>query len=178
MSERPKPEASRTITGLIIPHLGSLAIERVEIGKSDLRARQRIVQGLIEAIDIADPPATIWANDEAKLIDLPFNARATACWWLTTPAMRFRDDIRGDTLLVGQPDLHGNDTSVPTELAELLTSERGKVVEAQRIVSGRWVQLEPPFDDFVDAAAYAIEMNSETGVNDVRVRLVDTPPHV
>lgn len=144
-----------------------------QIDPSDLGWFQATVSGYVEALDLPGAKANLYINEDGISEGLPVNHLATAALWLYNQPFRFGHFVLGDAVLLGQPDTHGNDTSVPTDLAELLTSDRGKVVEAQRIVTGRWVPLDPPFDDFLDAAVYAMEMSTETGVNDVRLRLAE-----
>ena len=87
------------------------------IGLSDY---QKAVAGWIEPIDLDVLNATFFTNEEAKIIGLPINRRATLMWWLCSPHMRHRDSIGGNVCLIGQPDEEGDTQDAPDEVFKLL----------------------------------------------------------
>ena len=169
--DEPEPTGEqRTVSGLIIPALGELAIEQTELAVHDLRRRQEIVGGLIDAVELLTPPATFYINDSGKLEGLPVNRRASAALWLGNKAFRGQDVLVGDCLLVGPADHEGDDTSVPEELTRLLTAPGGRVVEVR--VGGEWHARIARFQSFLSAARYAFAMEAQhSEVEDVRVRM-------
>lgn len=157
------------VTGVIIPADETLALSQQEF--NDLHDYQRAVGGLIEAIDLDSPAMTFFANDEAKLIGLPINRRATILWWLHSPHVYGYDVLAGDAVLVGQPDLHGDTQSAPAEFISLLMDTPAYKVEVQ--TSGPdtpWCGNGRRFEDYFSAAIYAADLGHRwTQVTRVRV---------
>lgn len=146
------------VTGVIIPADESLAISQHEF--NDLRDYQEAVGGLIEAIDLDSPPMTFFANDEAKLVGLPFNQRATAMWWLHVPVAFGRDYLAGDVTLIGQPDEKGDTQSAPDEFVRLLLEPTTYRVQVQTADSGNaWSGNGRRFDSYFEAATYAVDLS-------------------
>lgn len=82
----------------------------------NLNTMQSLVGGLIEAIDVFNPTATLWANEEGKLAQLPQNDRATAL--ALTHNGRFFDFIVGDAFITGLTD-DGDTDDCPEAYLEL-----------------------------------------------------------
>ena len=157
------------VTGVIIPADAESVVRREEFrGLTDY---QRVVGGYIEAIDLAHPPMSLFANDEAKLIGLPINRRATALWWLHEPAAYGLDVVSGDVVLVGQPDRHGDTQSAPPKFVELLLTSRSFRVEVKGDDdSSAWTASDHRFDDYFSAATYALDLRHRwPGVSEARV---------
>lgn len=75
-------------------------------------------------MDIYNPRATVWLNEEGKLQGLPVNQRATAMLWVHNSRFLAADVLCGDVFITGRPDERGNDTTVPVELVKLLLETR------------------------------------------------------
>ena len=160
------------VTGVIIPaDIDSAPYAQQFQG---LRDYQTAVDGLIEAIDLDDPPMSLFANEEAKLIGLPINKRATALWWLHVPAVYGFDVIAGDVVLVGPPDTHGDTQSAPDAFAQLFLQPGRFRVEVQTLGEpDTWSANERQFDDYLAAAMYAIDLRHRwSEVTVVRVATV------
>jgi Domain of unknown function (DUF3846) len=145
------------VTGVIIPANETLAVSQHEF--NDLRDYQKVVGGLIEAIDLDPPAMTFFANDEAKLIGLPINRRATILWWLHSPATYGFDVLSGDAVLVGQPDQNGDTQSAPAEFISLLMDTPSFKVDVQ--TSGPdtpWYSNDMRFEDYFTAALCAVDL--------------------
>jgi len=111
--------SGETIHALLVPALGNLAVEAIQLGKSDLSRRQEMVLGLIDYVELIEPPASIILNDEGLLLGLPFNYRATELLWAGNRYHRGQTALVGNVLVVGPADEQGDDTDVPAELVEL-----------------------------------------------------------
>ena len=78
-----------------------------------LKMAQEIVGGLIEAVSLTG--ATMYINEEGKILGLPANDLATQIWhddlYKRGCAVGW-DVIVGDVLIVGDTDARGNDTSI------------------------------------------------------------------
>lgn len=155
------------ITGIVIPADESEVVHHSTF--TGLRDYQQTVGGRIEAIDLDSPRATIFANDEAKLLQLPLNRRATLLWWLTTPLFRRRDAICGDVALVGQPNRDGETQSLAADVQELLLDRATYRVEVQT-GSQSWNGNQLRFADYFEAAAWGLSLAERwTLVTSVRV---------
>ena len=160
------------VTGVIIPaDIDSAPYVQQFQG---LRDYQTAVDGLIEAIDLDHPPMSLFANEEAKLIGLPINKRATALWWLHVPIVYGLDIIAGDVVVVGRPDRHGDTQSAPDAFAQLLLQPGRFRVEVQTVgEADTWSTNELQFDDYFAAAIYAIDLRHRwSEVTAVRVASV------
>lgn len=145
------------VTGVIIPADIDSALRVQEF--HDLRDYQTAVGGLIEAIDLDNPPMSLFANDEAKLIGLPINQRASALWWLHVPAVYGIDFLSGDVVLIGRPDEEGETQSAPDEFVRLLLEPTTYRVLVQTADSGTaWSGNGRRFDSYFEAATYAIDL--------------------
>lgn len=120
---------------------------------NDLHDYQAAVGGLIEAIDLDHPPMSFFANEEAKLIGLPINQRATALWWLHVPAVYGIDFLAGDVVLIGRPDEEGDTQSAPDEFVRLLLEPTTYRVQVQTADSSNaWSGNGRRFDSYFAAA--------------------------
>lgn len=145
-------------TGVIIPADIESAVRQQQF--NDLHDYQAAVGGLIEAIDLDHPPMSFFANEEAKLIGLPINQRATALWWLHVPAVYGIDFLAGDVVLIGRPDEEGDTQSAPDEFVRLLLEPTTYRVQVQTADSGNaWSGNGRRFDSYFAAATYAIDLN-------------------
>lgn len=102
----------KKVTGIIIRTDNSVEIRDV---LDEGVTYQAIVGGWLEAIGVDD--ATMYINEEGKLLSLPPNLIATGIAH-SSRGISQRDFISGNVLLVGPPDMMGNDTDVPESWQE------------------------------------------------------------
>jgi hypothetical protein len=122
---------------------------------------QAAVGGTIESIDAGIEGTAFFANDEAKLIGLPINRRATLFWWLHMPPARHQDALAGDVVLVGPSDSEGATLDVPTSLRQLLFASSSFHVELAVAEVDGWHVVAPSLLDYFDAATLAIDLASQ-----------------
>ncbi len=102
---------------------------------------------------------SLFANEEAKLIGLPINQRASALWWLHVPVVYGLDVLAGDVVLVGRPDAEGDTQSAPEEFVRLLLEPSTYRVEVQTADSGSaWSGNGRRFDSYFAAALYGVDL--------------------
>jgi hypothetical protein len=131
---------------------------------------QAAVGGTIESIDAGVEGTAFFANDEAKLIGLPINRRATLFWWLHMPSARHQDVLAGDVVLVGPSDRKGATLDVPTSLQQLLFASSSFHVELAVAGVDGWHIVAPSLLDYFDGAALALDLaNQWPHVEGVRV---------
>ena len=89
---------------------------------------QGVVGGLIEAVNLHqvlsdsgrhNVDATVFVNEEGKLIGLPVNPRATDLCALAIGGW-VRDVICGDVIVVGPPGPEGEETPCPDEIVSIV----------------------------------------------------------
>lgn len=73
---------------------------------------QNIVGGFIEAISFGDNKYFCYANEEAKLLELPENKLATDLWYNSGQRILLGDFIAGDVIFFGGVDAEGNDLDI------------------------------------------------------------------
>lgn len=83
---------------------------------------QRNVGGVFQVLDLDTIKASLFINEEGKLLKLPGNRRATYLWWASISAYVIGDDVlSGDVVLIGLPDDDGDTQSLSDELVYLFT---------------------------------------------------------
>lgn len=118
---------------------------------------QEAVGGWFECIDLPDPAATFFVNEEGKVINLPLNRRATLLWWANYQPARGVDAFMGDVVLLGQPDEDGDTQDVPAELVTLLMKSDLYRYEVETVdKEGKWYGNQSRFDNYFDAANAAL----------------------
>lgn len=145
------------IQGVVIPADQTEPLRKVEFRQGDLSYMQSVVGGLVQALDIERPDATLWSNDEGKLIGLEMNRRATALWWVHDKRFRNYDVLVGNVLLTGTPDSEGNTASAPDELVTLLLSDP-TIFKVEFESRDGWVPVAQRFDNWYDAYASALRI--------------------
>ena len=94
----------------------------------DLRYLQEAVGGMIEAVNIErvltdtgtkTVDATVFVNEEGKLIGLPVNPRATDLCALKIGGW-IHDVINGDVIVVGPPGPEGEETPCPKKVIAII----------------------------------------------------------
>lgn len=106
---------TKTMRGILIPADDALDVRSVELDSIDgstLASLQRLVGGLIEALPYPDDRAglTAYVNEEGKILNLPWNARATI---LMRPVLFTRDYIAGDLVITGFDPREGETIDLP-----------------------------------------------------------------
>ncbi|CPZ28442.1 Domain of uncharacterised function (DUF3846) [Mycobacteroides abscessus] len=118
---------------------------------------QRAVGGYIEAISLGHRGIGFFANEEAKLIGLRFNWRATMLWWLHQFPDRSNDAICGDVVLVGPADERGATQSLPDWLRLLLLTASTFAVEVKETETTGWQRTSHVFTDYFDACSWGLD---------------------
>lgn len=159
------------ITGIRIPVDLDEPLERREIEMGDIKEYQLIVGGMFDVIDFEHQPASVFFNDEGKIIGLPMNERATLLLWVHAPRFKGHDFVAGDALLLGVPDDEGDTQSVPESYLKLLLDTKLYRIEVQVGTSDEWCGNQMVFVDWPSAYGYAIDLSTRwTSV--VRTRVV------
>ena len=145
-----------------------LRLERMDA--ADLDGFQRLVGGLIQAVGLSEPDATVFVNEEGKNLGLPANPRATALAWLHNEALRGWDVLAGDAVITGPPDDDGRVTDTPRLLATFLLD--APVVRAQAMrASGEWTDISDPAGDPFIAYQHALRV-ATASEEAIQVRVV------
>ena len=76
-----------------------------------------VVGGYLESIYLSSMGATMWINEEGKLLGLPFNPLGTVFW---EEEFGKTDIIVGNVVLTGFPDAEGYLTGLPEGFAAML----------------------------------------------------------
>jgi len=118
---------------------------------------QTVVGGWIEGISLGESSPSFFANDEAKLIGMEFNWRATICWWLHLFPDRTNDVLCGDVVLVGPTDEHGETQNAPESLQLLLLTPSTFVVEVKTHRETAWQRVPHLFAGYFDAASWGLD---------------------
>ncbi|MCA1565855.1 MAG: DUF3846 domain-containing protein [Acidobacteria bacterium] len=159
------------IRGILVPQDEEKPLSVVEFEQGDIRAMQGYVGGTFDVIDIDRPPASIWVNDEGKLIQgwTP-NRRATILLWIHASDFRGKDVIAGDALITGRPNDDGDTLGVPHELGKLLFEASAYRIEVQTEEGGPWTGNKMVYPDwFITYVAAAHLIHHWHSVVHVRV---------
>ena len=158
------------LTAIVIPVELNEPIRPAHLDSNDLDAYQQLVGGNLEVVNLDRPAASLYFNEEGKLVGMPVNRRATALLWVHNSAFRGRDVIVGPAFVVGPPDRHGDDKSVPEDLADLLLHTKRYRVQVQIKGSGQWSSNREVFADWFEAHVHAVQLTRlSTAVEEVRV---------
>lgn len=155
--EPPSPERREGlyINSIVIPADDEQPLRQGELPREGLAKRQQLVGGLIQPIDLAEPSARLYSNEEGKLMRLPPNKRATLLLWVHNPRFRYADFIVGDAFLVG-PVKRSADSSVPDEYVRTLFEGARFRVEVKPQGAAEWEAHPDRFDDWVTAYEHAV----------------------
>lgn len=146
------------ITAVVIPADKEQPLYKTEL--DGLPAMQNVVGGFVEVLDVINPEASIWSNEEGAIIDLPQNARATILLWVGNMAHANYTLLRGDCFITGRPDSQGDTTSVPDELVKLLLETETYKFEVQTADSEvHWNSNQQRFDDPFQACIAGISLS-------------------
>jgi hypothetical protein len=158
------------VNSIVIPADENSLLRRDRLLVTDIRDYQRVVGGSVQALNLEQPAAGLYCNEDGKLLNLPVNGRATLLWWMHSKRFRFHDAIVGDALLVGELDERGLDSDVPGELATLLLEATNMRVEIQIRGDEYWLKNQRRFHSWANAYAYALkQVYRSSSIADVRV---------
>lgn len=170
-SSTPEQRESLYINTIVIPADGEEPLHQHEIPAHGLTEMQALVDGLIQGIDLGDPSARLYCNQEGKGMGLPPNRRATLLLWVHNPAFRFKDIIVGDAFVVG-PEKRSSDSSIPDKYVQTLLEATIFHVELQGPGSDNWQRHPQPFGDWVTAYENAIGWSGALPRHILPVRIV------
>ncbi len=158
------------ITAIVIPLDPGQPIRLQQIERHDVNAYRQIVGGNLEVATLDRPLAAMYLNEEGKLNRMRVNHRATTLAWVHNSAFRGTDVIVGSALIVGPPNRHGDDTSAPEDLVDLLTNTSRYRVQMWTRSEPRWGSDNQTFTDWLEAYRYALQL-AETWdlIEEVRV---------
>lgn len=110
----------------------------LDISKNSLETLQQGVEGMVQAIDIAED-LTMWCNEEGKILRLPHNPFGQAFWEVAFPVSEYgkTDYIVGDIVFTGGTDSEGETLGLSVaqvfQIRDLANAVR-KIVEPQIVV--------------------------------------------
>lgn len=154
-STSPERRERLHINSIVIPADDEQPLRQAELSVGGLADRQELVGGFIQAVDLADPPARLYFNEEGKLMGLPPNKRATLLLWTHNPAFRYQDFIVGDAFIVG-PGRRSKDTSAPDAYVRTLFEATRFRVEVRPRGQAEWQEHPERFDDWMTAYEHAV----------------------
>ena len=158
------------INAIVIPANDEEPLRQDQIDTGRLADYQERVGGPIQVINLDDPPASLYLNEEGKLVELPVNRRATLLLWGHHRGLRYEDIIVGDAFLVGVPDRRGRDTNVPDEFIKMLLHARRFRTEVQTYGDPQWYGNRLSFENWAEAYGYVLSLGRRwTLVENVRV---------
>lgn len=178
-THQPSPEQRERlqINGIIIPADDKQPLRQADLDPTSTDQFKELVGGDLELTALRYPPSSLYRNGNGNLDNLPGNRRATALLWMHSPALRYRDVVVGDALLVGPAGRSGKDTNVPQELANLLFDTKHFKVQVQSHEDPRWFDHGFRSDNWIDAYTFAFRLGMpRSAFDDVRV-IPDEPPH-
>jgi hypothetical protein len=146
------------LTAIVIPADPAEPARLEQLDKRDVDAFQALVDGHLQVLNLERPAASMYLNDEGKLDGLSFNPRATAILWAHNPALREEDIIAGDAFILGVPDRHGDDTSAPKELIDLLFHTKRYRVLVQNDGDEKFYGHLRPFDSWFEAYGFGVHL--------------------
>lgn len=164
------------VQAIVVPADLSEPIRLEQLDKQDAGTYRRIVGGRLEAVQLTDPAAGVYFNDDGKLEELPINHRLTMLLWMHNKLFRGEDVIVGNGLIVGPPDGEGDDQDAPAELVDLLFSTEQFVVEARRPGVPGWYSTQDPLPTWIDAYRLALKLALEWSLAIADVRVVPELP--
>lgn len=145
-------------TALVIPAEIDEPIRLHQLDPDSMTDYHDLVGGNFQLLHLFRPQATLYVNEEGKLLDLPVNLRATALLWVHNRSFRGHDMIVGDAFIVGPGDDDGDDLPVPDELVDLLLHTEHYQVESQARDAEDWRVSEGTYSAWYPAYYQAITL--------------------
>lgn len=167
---RVRKRAVPVIAAIVIPVDPAEPIRQQHLNEHDVDAFRAIVDGPLQIVNLERPPASMYLNEEGKYNRLPVNRRATTLLSVHNAAFRGRDVICGTAFVVGVPDEHGDDTSVPDDLMDLLFNTPRYRVQMWTSAARQWGSDSLIFINWWEAYRYAVQLaDSWSVIEEVRV---------
>lgn len=160
------------IKGVYIPADETQAIEMVEFDRHEFsKINEYTGTDCFSGMDIFNPDASIFYDDDGKVLDKPLNRRATLLWWVGRPEFVNYDALLGDVLILGPADGEtGETTSAPQVLIDLLFNTTTYKYQVKTINEEGWHGNQRTFDDCWQAFNDALALSQRwTLVERVRV---------
>ena len=171
--EPPTPERRERlhINSIVIPADDEQPLRQAGLSIEGLADRQDLVGGFIQGVDLPDPPARLYFNEDGKVMGLPPNKRATLLLWAHNPAFRYLDFVVGDAFIVG-PGRRSADTSAPEEYVQTLFEATRFRVEVGPRGRAEWQEHPERFDDWTTAYEHAVGWSGGLPRHMLAVRVV------
>jgi hypothetical protein len=150
----PERREGLRINSIIIPADYGESLRQDELPREGLAQRQELVGGYIQGVELIEPHARLYCNEDGKFLQLPLNKRATLLLWAHNPRFRYQDYIAGDAYMVG-PVRRSADSSVPDEYVHTLFKATRFRVELKPHASDKWVEHPERFDKWDQAYEHA-----------------------
>ena len=144
------------INSIVIPADDEQSLQQSPLLAGGLADRQQLVGGSIQAVNLGEPRARLYFNEEGKQIGLTPNKRATLLLWVHNPAFRGMDFIVGDAFVVGPVGRGSTDTSAPGEYVQTLFEATRFHVEVRPYGDAEWQEHPERFDDWIRAYEHAV----------------------
>lgn len=170
-SVAPERRENLRINSIVIPADDEQPLRQADLSVGGLADRQQLVGGFIQGVDLPDPPARLYFNEEGKAMELPPNKRATLLLWTHNPAFRYQDFIVGDAFIVG-PGRSSADTSAPDEYVRTLFDATRFHVEVRSRGQAEWQEHPERFDDWLTAYEHAVGWSGGLSRHMLAVRVV------
>jgi hypothetical protein len=154
--QQPTPERreSLRINSIVIPADYEQPLRQGELSRDGLTDRQQLVGGYIQGVDLVEPHARLYCNEDGKFLQLPLNKRATLLLWAHNPRFRYQDYIAGDAYIVGLAQ-HSADTSVPEQYVRTLFEATRFRVQLKPYDSDEWIEHPERFGQWDQAYEHA-----------------------
>jgi len=171
MEQNPRGEASPTpekreglrINSIVIPADDEQPLRQSPLLAGGLVDRQQLVGGYIQAVNLGEPPARLYFNEEGKQMEFLPNKRATLLLWVHNPAFRHQDFIVGDAFVVGPVGRRSTDTSAPDAYVQTLFEATRFHVEVRPYGDAEWHEHLERFDDWIPAYEHAVGWGARIG---------------
>jgi len=109
---------------VVIPASEEFEAYSTEVESVEYKFLSDKVGGMIEVVGFRDDQASMYLNEEGKILGMPRNPRATSLA-KRHGAISLMDYIAGDAVVVGPVDEDGEDTGLEQEQIDVLFKEIG-----------------------------------------------------
>ncbi len=159
------------LTVILIPARWEEPLHLVQVGTEQLATFQNLVGGPIDAINLHEPEASFFINDESKLLGQELNQRATTLLWAHNRIFHGQDLIMGPAVLHGPVGPQGESTSVPEEFVQLLLHTRRFQIERALGPDDPFTREPDTYGDWQEAYLYGLSLIKPDGAG-TRMRVV------
>ena len=151
------------INSIVIPADDEEPIHQNQLLAQGLDDRQQLVGGYLQAVNLTDPPARLYFNEDGKRMELAANRRATLLLWVHNPAFRYQDFVVGDAFLVGPVGRRSTDTNAPDEYVQALFEASRFRVEIRPRGDTEWQAYPEEFHQWEHAYEHAVGWSEGVG---------------